>query len=150
MPPSLTEVIADLTIPGRPDTWRAQVRPTSGVIEAQTRMRSIHLIYRRDPDAGKPLLAGAYVDVAIPGRSVENLLRLPESAMTRDGELWLVDADDRLVRRSARPVFSSDGFVFVSAPQGPDSGTAVRIASHPLASFVEGRRVAPRAPTGAR
>ncbi len=120
-------------------TWPATVRAMSGVVDEVTRLRRLYLLHQRDPNRDDPLLPGTFVEVSLAGKAIENILQLPESALTRDGEIWLVDDNDRLARYAAELIFSRSGTVFV---RPPDAGAEpIQVAVNPLASFVAGDRV---------
>ena len=117
---------------------RARIREGGGFLDPQTRQRRVFLDVR---NAASNVLAGDFVRVEFTGRTIENTLAIPESALTRTGHVWFVDTDDLLGRFEPRILFRSDGRITLAAPNGADS---FRIAATPLASFLPGQRVSPR------
>ncbi len=116
----------------------ARVRRGGGFLDQQTRQPRLFL---EVIDPGEQLLAGEFVRISLSGRSLTNTLRLPESALTQEGYIWLVDEDDLLERLPANILYRSNGQLVIRAPEG--SGPW-RIAATPLASFLPGQRVAPQ------
>lgn len=124
----------------------AEVRALGGVIDPATRLDTLYLTHRRaDEDAGAEALpAGAVVDAVFEGPRTGPLHRAPESALTRDGLIWTVDADERLRSLPATLAFSRNGeayLVIAGAGEQP-----LRIARSPVTSFVDGALVTARAP----
>ncbi len=117
---------------------RARVRRGGGFLDQQTRQPRLFL---EVIEPGEKLLAGEFVRISLTGRSLANTLSLPESALTQEGHIWLVDEDDLLERITANILFRSDGQLVIRAPEG--SGPW-RVAATPLASFLPGQRVAPQ------
>ncbi len=117
---------------------RAEVRGGGGFLDPETRQRRIFLEVAAPPD--DLLLAGAFVRVDLPGRTLTETLTIPESAVSRRGFLWLVDPDDRLVRYEPRILFRASGALTIAPPEGEGPW---RVALHPLLSFLPGQRVAP-------
>lgn len=95
-------------------------------------------IYARitTPDLASPLRPGAFVDVVVPGRTYRGVLRLPESAITDDGSIYVVD-DGRLVEHPGEVVRRVAGGILVRAdiPEGaqvvttrfPEIGPGIRV-----------------------
>lgn len=116
---------------------RARVRRGGGFLDPKTRQRRVFLDV---VDPGDTILAGDFVRVAFEGRAIGQTLTVPESALSRAGYVWRVDADDLLERVEPSTLFRSNGQLVLAAPEG--SGPW-RVAVTPLASFLPGRRVAP-------
>lgn len=140
LPDKLESIEVSLNDPFSDQTWPARVRARSGVVDASTRLRRLYLVHKRNPGNKAPLLPGTYVQVLMDGVVVENTLKVPESAFTRDGAVWSVGKDDRLVRYEAKRVFSRDGSAYVLI-SGLGSDDTLRVARYPLAGFVAGDRV---------
>lgn len=116
----------------------ARVRSGGGFLDERTRQPRVFL------DVGcseEGVVAGDFVRVELTGRTVDDTFALPETALTRAGEVWLVDADDRLVRAEPTVLFHTKATVVIAAPDG---STRWRVAITPLASFLPGQRVTPR------
>ncbi len=118
---------------------KARIRQGGGYLDQQTRQPRIFIDVA---DPSDDVIAGDFVRVEFTGRRVAKTLTIPEAALTRSGFVWMVDADDLLVRMEPEILFRADGDLIIEAP-----GTAGpwRIAATPLASFLPGLRVAPKA-----
>jgi RND family efflux transporter MFP subunit len=116
---------------------QAQIRRGGGFLDQNTRQMRVFLEVTEPNDQ---ILAGDYLRVSIPGRLIDETLTLPDSAVTRAGYVWLVDADDLLRRITPSILFRSDGTVTIPAPAG---GGPWRVARTPLASFLPGQHVKP-------
>ncbi len=86
------------------------------------------------------ILPGMFVSALIRGQKRENLLALPESALTRDGYVWYADKEDRLRSMRADVAFYNTGRVFIenSANLNPMS-----VVVTPLQTYISGIKVIP-------
>ena len=92
---------------GERRSWTGHVVRTEGALDARTRM--INVVARVDDPYDRagggqrpPLPVGLFVDAEIEGRLVEDVFELPRAALRRNGQIWVVDDEDRLhVRRVA-------------------------------------------------
>lgn len=117
---------------------KARIRQGGGFLDQETRQPRIFL---EVTNPGDRLLAGDFVRVVFTGRAIPNTVTVPESALSRSGHIWMVDADDRLVRVKPDILFRDEDALVIAAPEGDGPW---RIAVTPLASFLPGMRVAPR------
>ena len=91
------------------------------------------------PDTALPLLPGAYVDVEIEGRPLEDTITIPRTALSQGNLVWVVSADNRLQRREVSIGWRERDAVVVVDGLRPGE----RVVTSPLASPVEGMAVAP-------
>lgn len=117
---------------------KARIRQGGGYLAQRTRQPRIFLEVTK-PDAR--ILAGDFVRVVFPGRRMANTLTVPETALTRAGHIWLVNAEDLLVRVQPDILFRTGDKLTIMAP---DAVGPWRIAKTPLTSFLPGQRVSPR------
>ncbi len=106
---------------GQPQRWRGEIVRSEGEIDAVSRM--IHLVARvtapYEPQVGKaPLAVGLFVEAEILGRTLENVVMLPRTAIRGDDQVFLIDQDQRLelrqvsiVRRLGDQVIVGKGLV---------------------------------------
>lgn len=133
--------------------WPARMERQGGQVERDSRLRRLYLSVEQ-PGAlsatAQPqvaLLPGEFVRVQLPGRRFDTLLRVPQSAHTRDGFVWYLDRDDRLRRYRVQPLFADQEALYLPPPatdrDGKPHGAAQvwRIVLTPLASFVPGTQV---------
>ena len=117
-----------------------------GDLETEGRMARI-LVEVKDPLGLKvkgkyqlPLLIGEYVRIEIEGRELQNVYRIPRSALRDDSNLWIASDDDKLeirrvktVWRDAQTVLLGEGLepnsrLIVSNLAAPVNGMPVQIA----------------------
>lgn len=77
-------------------TWPGRAVRTTGMIDPRSRMERV-VVEVTDPRAtgGAPLVPGMFVDVAIEGRAIDGVYRIPRHAVHRhettfDAQVWLV------------------------------------------------------------
>ena len=95
------EVVLTAEFAAQEHRWIGRIVRTEAEIDPRTRM--VHVIARvarpYQVDARPPLAAGLFVEAELTGRRVEGVVRVPRAALADEGELWVVDAEDRLQRR---------------------------------------------------
>ncbi|GAA6193676.1 efflux RND transporter periplasmic adaptor subunit [Phaeobacter sp. NW0010-22] len=117
----------------------ARIRRGGGFLDAQTRQRKLFLeVVEAKPGLIQP---GAFVKVELIGREIEQTLRLPESTLTREGDIWYVDPENRLRRFKADISYREGAHVVVRAPE---TSTTLDVVRNPLGSFLPGLQVSPR------
>jgi len=90
-------------------------------------------------------ISGQFMQVKIAGKEFTNYLILPESALTREGTVWLIDKQDRLRSYQPKDIHYQDKHVLVPVPDKPEypGQKNWRVATIPLASFLTGKQVKP-------
>ena len=117
---------------------QARIRQGGGFLDETTRQYKTFLeINEPDPNA---VLSGDFVSVVLPGVTMPAAMSIPASALTQEGYVWYLNAEDRLERMSPQVLFRRGDRIVIKAPQGADSW---RIATTPLASFLPGQKVRP-------
>ena len=111
------------------------IQKTSALPKA-TRQHKVFLVI--DGPAAEGVLSGDFVSVLLPGITVASALDIPASALTQEGYVWHVDADNRLQRLQPDVLFRRRDRVIVRAPE---DGETWRIATTPLVSFLPGLTV---------
>lgn len=121
------------------DNYEARIRSGGHFLNPNTQLRNIYLTAKgaRQGD----LLPGQLMQVVLPGKLLENVLLVPESAYTRDSHLWLVGADDRLEKHPVDLLDSGEGQLTVSLP-GP-AKDSYRVVVFPQSNFFVGQLVKP-------
>ncbi|WP_037312353.1 efflux RND transporter periplasmic adaptor subunit [Ruegeria halocynthiae] len=138
----ISGTLADLVHRTGAPLGQARVRRGGGFLDQNTRQVRVFLEVAEPDDR---ILAGDFLRVLISGRLIEDTLTLPESTLTRAGNIWLVAEDNRLQRISPNILFRSEGTITIDAPQGRGPW---RVAKNPLASFLPGQHVTPHAVEG--
>lgn len=120
----------------------ATIKRGGGFLDPTTRQYKLFL--EVNTQDSPQVLAGDFVQVELAGKKVPNSLLVPENAVTREGYLWYLDAENRLRFFPTEVRFFQDNKLVVSAP--PNAQRApLRIVTTPLASFVAGKTVEPTA-----
>ena len=84
-----------------------------------------------DTGGGLPLVEGMHCEVVIPGRTLEDVYRLPQGTVTVDNSVHLA-VDDRLVTRSVSVVRGDDDYVYVSDGLEPNDQVIATRLVNPL------------------
>lgn len=90
---------------GRTFRWQGRLVRTEGELDRRTRqlvaVARIDAPYDRSTDPARPPLAfGTFVQAKIAGRTLPDVMSLPRSALRGDAEIWVVDSNLRLRRRT--------------------------------------------------
>jgi RND family efflux transporter MFP subunit len=132
---------------GRPATWTGRIVRTEAAIAPQS--RTLHLVARVDDPLGwrtqnggdppfAPLTVGLFVEAQILGRTFEDVVVLPRSALRGSSEVLVVDEENRLRARVVE-VLRINGEQVVAA-SGLTAGERVSVSA---AEALDGMRVRP-------
>lgn len=120
----------------------AEIRDAGGFRGEETRELRVFLEISHDleivPDV--QLISSALVEVVFDGRAFDSTLQISESSLTREGDVWHVDALALLQRFQPDVLWRIGGDLIVAAPA---NSAAYDIATVPLASFLTGSEVSP-------
>ncbi len=120
--------------------WEGQLVRLEAQIDELSRMVYGVARLRLEDDEESPLLpVGMFVQAEIRGRKVENVIRLPRSAMRDNNQVLVVDADNRLHFRQISLLRLEHDDILVSS--GLKSGELV--CTSPMQTVVEGMLVKP-------
>lgn len=114
----------------------ARIRRGGGFLDETTRQYKVFLAI--NDSSAKNVLSGDFVKVLLPGVTVPKALDIPASALTQEGYVWHVDAQDRLQRIEPDVLFRRQDRVIVGVAEGKEKW---RVAVTPLASFLPGQKV---------
>lgn len=122
--------------------WRARIDRIEGQIDEATHM--VHVVAVVDDPYGReskrqepPLAVGMFVDVAIHGRTARGVFALPRAALRNEHEMLVVDAENRLRRRTVTVLRREPDRVIVR--DGLYEGD--RVCVSPLEIAVDGMKV---------
>ncbi|XQF90750.1 hypothetical protein ACOBV8_04855 [Pseudoalteromonas espejiana] len=76
----------------------------------------------------------------IAGKSLNNVIKLPASAVSQDGLIWYVNEQNSLVSIKANKVFERDEYVYISPIEGQSN---LRVVARPLVSYLNEMLVNP-------
>ena len=132
------DVVLTANYAGDTQSWSAKLLRTEGDIS--TKSRFLHVIVEvnetlNDNDVRLPV--GLFVDAVITGRTVDDLVSVPRTALRPDNTVMVIDDGDKLHFRDVTVFKLSDSDVLIS--EGLASGE--RISISPLQFVVEGMPV---------
>lgn len=129
---------------GGEHTWQGYLVRTTGQVDPVSRMVPVVIEVPEplDTEDKPPLLPGAFVEVAITGRTLEEAIAVPRDAIHGGKRIWLVE-DGQLRIQQVDFVRADEEFAYVTEGM-PDSALIVTSA---LDAVVEGMAV--RTPAGA-
>jgi RND family efflux transporter MFP subunit len=128
-----------------PDAFRiGAVKRLKAEVEAEGRMAKL-LVEVEDPLSLKPanqnsphMMLGTLVRAAITGKTLVDVLPVPETALHDGNRLWLMSEQDTLDIVKITPVWTEQGVVYLHASELPDQP---RIIVSDLSTPVQGMRI---------
>ena len=119
------------------DPFRLQPPVDSAIIERGTSNKSSTERGTLNPSSSRmPLFIGAFVDVSIPGKTLENIIELPIQSLRNENTVWIVKGDTLEIRPVKIAHLEEDSF-FVA--KGLDAGEQVVVS--PLKGAANGLKV---------
>ncbi|MEH6559371.1 MAG: efflux RND transporter periplasmic adaptor subunit [Oceanicoccus sp.] len=123
---------------GRQLVWQGEIVRTEAEIDVSSRM--VQLVARvPNIDEQTPLTVGLFVDAEIEGLLAENIVTLPRSALRNNGQVLIVDADNKLHFRTIEQLRLYQDNVLVKS--GLNRGE--RVCLSPLQTAIDGMTVNP-------
>ncbi|GAB5452121.1 MAG: efflux RND transporter periplasmic adaptor subunit [Halioglobus sp.] len=121
--------------------WEGKLVRLEAVIDERSRLiYGVARLRLEEGDEDRPFLpVGMFVQAEIRGDEVDNVIRLPRSAMRDDNQVLVVDADNRLRFRQVSLLRLEHDDILVRS--GLQDGE--RVCVSPLQTVVEGMRVQP-------
>jgi len=136
------EVVLTTEYAGQQLRWVGKIVRTEAEIDLSSRM--VQLVARVPTVAGlPPLTVGLFVDAQIAGRTVDNVVVLPRSALRNSGEVLIVDADDKIRFRAVDQLRLYQDNVLIEGGLEPGE----RVCLSPLQTAIDGMSVLPVADT---
>lgn len=118
--------------------WSGELVRSEAEIDSRSRMfYGIARVRNEHSEQHPPLTVGLFVEAEIQGRLIENIIRLPRSAMRDRDQVLVVDADSRLRFRQVSLLRIEHDEVLIST--GLKDGELVCVS--PLQTVVDGMRV---------
>ncbi|MGB3624941.1 MAG: efflux RND transporter periplasmic adaptor subunit [Henriciella sp.] len=114
------DVIFKANVAGQPRQWNGRIVRTSAAISPQTRLITA-IAELRDPygtgsDNGVPMAPGLFVNAEVEGEQVQNVVRVPRSALRGVDEIYIGDGPaGKLEIREVELVFSDETGAYVSS-----------------------------------
>ena len=118
-------------------SWPGQVVRVEPSVDAQNRW--INVVVQMDENTGA--MPGQFLTAELAGQPHDALYAVPERLISRRGQIWVLDGEDRVQAVAADPVFVTDGLRYITPPEG----TVERLQiAEPRSGFLSGVEVAPR------
>lgn len=131
-------VTVELSDQAGQNKWVAQLDRTEAHINSETRQRSLIVTVNRPLSQSSPLYPGSFVKAELIGQKLDNLWRLPASALIDTSKVWQVTEQGTLAVMPIKTKFSIGNYVYVTALDGSEQ---TRIVSRPLSSYLENMKV---------
>lgn len=142
LPNNGEETAITLTSPTKPEaTWNAQLVRTDPLIDPRNQVVFVIAEIHAPYDAEEALPVGTFVNAVIPAKSLENTLRIPETALINDSFVWMVDGKSKLLRAHATRLYSHQNFAYIQLSDETLPSESITIVSRPLTSFKTGMKV---------
>jgi RND family efflux transporter MFP subunit len=133
------------TVAGRRHQWEGEITRTDAFIDEHSRM-TFAVVEVQDPFGGEgpdgrpqvPLLPGTFVEAEIEGRLLDQVLRLPRSALYSRDKLLTVDEHNKTTVQRVRVLRRSEDYVWVQAAVAEETFIALEKQSlTPAGTLVE-------------
>tara|TARA_R110001583_G_scaffold41891_2_gene133223 strand:- start:49939 stop:51108 length:1170 start_codon:yes stop_codon:yes gene_type:complete len=121
-------------------TWSARVLRAEQHVDSESRQRSLIIAIDAPLSQTPNVYSGTFVSMSLEGKKIDNIWKLPNSALSQRGQIWYVKNDNTLARFDATALFAEDGFIFVAVPESLVDHTQ-SIVSHPLNNYLDGMYV---------
>ncbi len=125
------------SVAGREKSWPGKVVRAEGQLDSRTRMINVVVRVEKPYDDKPPLASGLFVLAEIEGRTIENVVIIPRSALRQGNMVWLVNDENRLLFKKVKVVRINNDKVITR-----DSlATGDRIVISPLKVVTDGMLV---------
>ena len=102
------------------ETWQGQVVRIDPSVDAENRWINVVVQMQQ----GAVVMPGQFLTVQLEGRRYDALYAVPDTLISRQGQIWYLEPQDRLKALPANPVFASEGISYIAPPDGIDGKTA--------------------------
>ncbi len=121
--------------------WSATIERVELHQDEETRQRRAVAVVERPLTLNHPLYFGTFLVAEIEGRAIENVWKVPSSAISQKQEVWFVDAQTNLLKKFTPEVyFEYEGFAYI-APINEIKQAL--IVARPLNNYLINTRVKP-------
>jgi RND family efflux transporter MFP subunit len=136
-------VVLTATQRGEPAEWIARIVRTEGIVDEKSRVTYAvariedPYVMNADGDFRAPLPMGTFVQARIDGNVVEDVIRLPRSAIRGNGQVVFVDEEDRLRIRSVDVLRADADYAYLTG--GAKAGDRISVTA--IESPINGMKV---------
>lgn len=124
---------------GKLAQWQGRIVRTEGVVDESTRVTfavaRVDDPYRRKPGGNgeqSVLPFGTFVSASIAGNSAANVIRVPRSALRGNGQLVVVDAENRLAIRDVDILRSDERYAYIAGGVSEGERISLTIIENPV------------------
>lgn len=122
--------------------WQGTILSVGLHVDETTRMRSLTIGLNKPLEHTPPLIPGSFVAITLKGKLLDNLWRLPNTALSQKSEIWYLDEDNRLAAFETTPRFVDSKYVYIQVPKAMQN-SPYQILIQPYNSYIKGTLVAP-------
>lgn len=124
---------------GNPASWSAEIVRTEGVVNELNRSQYVvarisnpYRLNQTQTASTPPLLVGTFVTAKLKGKTLDNVFKVPRSALLQGSKVAVVDDMQRLQINSVNVVFSDEGYYYVSEGLKEDAEVVVSATGTPI------------------
>ena len=124
---------------GNPASWSAVIVRTEGVVNELNRSQYVvarisnpYRLNQTQTASTPPLLVGTFVTAKLKGETLDNVFKVPRSALLQGSKVAVVDDMQRLRINSVNVVFSDEGYYYVSEGLKEDAEVIVSAIGTPI------------------
>ncbi|KPZ59117.1 efflux RND transporter periplasmic adaptor subunit [Pseudoalteromonas sp. P1-7a] len=130
-------ILSDVTTQNQ---WQGYIARFEQHLDDSSRQRTVVVALDKPFEQATPLLPGTFLAVQIVGKTLNNVIKLPASAVSQDGLIWYVNEQNTLVSAKAQKLFERGDYVYISPIEGH---TNLRVVARPLVSYLNEMLVNP-------
>lgn len=130
-------ILSDVTTQNQ---WQGYIARFEQHLDDSSRQRSVVVALDRPFEQATPLLPGTFLAVQIAGKALNNVIKLPASAVSQEGLIWYVNEQNTLMSIQAQKLFERGDYVYISPIEGH---TNLRVVARPLVSYLNDMLVNP-------
>ncbi|KYL35343.1 efflux transporter periplasmic adaptor subunit [Pseudoalteromonas agarivorans] len=130
-------ILSDVTTQNQ---WQGYIARFEQHLDDSSRQRSVVVALDKPFEQATPLLPGTFLAVQIAGKALNNVIKLPASAVSKEGLIWYVNEQNTLMSIQAQKLFERGDYVYISPIEGH---TNLRVVARPLVSYLNDMLVNP-------
>jgi RND family efflux transporter MFP subunit len=130
-------ILSDVTTQNQ---WQGYITRFEKHLDDSSRQRSVVVALDKPFEQATPLLPGTFLAVQIAGKALNNVIKLPASAVSQEGLIWYVNEQNTLMSIQAQKLFERGDYVYISPIEGH---TNLRVVARPLVSYLNDMLVNP-------
>lgn len=130
-------ILSDVTTQNQ---WQGYIARFEQHLDDSSRQRSVVVALDKPFEQATPLLPGTFLAVQIAGKALNNVIKLPASAVSQEGLIWYVNDQNTLMSIQAQKLFERGDYVYISPIEGH---TNLRVVARPLVSYLNDMLVSP-------